>query len=120
MKTKDVNNILDIPEIEKHLESIFTLNVYDTSDNLLIYSHQLGDNLHIDISLMVNNTPYLVGGEKKLSDIILIEDIGYFEFNIWIGNKVWCSEYGCYMSYDDDVLQSYCFRPFVTKEDKTY
>ena len=51
MKTKDVNNILDIPEIEKHLESIFTLNVYDTSDNLLIYGHQLGDNLHIDISI---------------------------------------------------------------------
>tara|TARA_R110002020_G_C15861871_1_gene737193 strand:- start:19 stop:381 length:363 start_codon:yes stop_codon:yes gene_type:complete len=120
MSIKDVKEILDIPDIEKYLNCIFTFDLYEPGDKDIHYSYWLDDSVCVQINFMLDKHPFLIEGHKKLSDLIMMEGIGYFQMSIGIVKQEWCSEYGCYMTTQSDLFQQHHYRPHCEEEKKQY
>ena len=120
MKTKDVKEILDIPNIEKYLDCIFQFTLYIPGDKNMFYQHWIDENSCVRVDFMIDNHLDLIEGQKKLSDIIIIEDIGYFEMSVGTEKRIWDSNYGCYMTESYKLFQSHFWRPHIKENEKDY
>jgi len=120
MKTKDVDNILDIPNIENWLDEVFTLSCYDIKGDKVLFYECFKDNVCCDINIYMDKHPFLIEGQKKLSDLIMIENIGMFEMKIGIQTKEWDSEIGFFVGEWVDEFQSNWYRPFLEKSKREY
>ena len=119
MIEKDVDNILDIPTIEKWLNKIFTLSCYESGDKVLYYSATVdNDTCSVEISLKKHQS--LISGESKLSDLIRIDHIGMFEMSVGIQEKEWDNSIGYWSIQWIDIFQSHWYRPFLAKEEREY
>ena len=117
--TKDVKEILDIPNIEIWLNEVFTLSCYDAGDKLLIYSLEKGGRV-CDVQISLDKHPRLIEGQKKLSDLIIIEDIGMFELDYGVQTKEWDDEIGTWFYRWFEVIQSHWYRPFLSKSEREF
>lgn len=104
MDIKDVNEILDIPDIENYLRTVFILELYETKDRTIIYSCKLPNNHEIVIDIGSEET--LIMGCLDLAEIIVHYDIWYFH---------WTE-----LNDLDEVISSYHYRPLVNDSDKEY
>lgn len=119
MDTKDVDNILDIPNIENWLDVIFTLACYDAGDRILYYNATV-DNVTCDVNISLDKDQTLISGESKLSDLIMLDDIGMFELKTGIQTKEWDNEVGFWSGEWIDIFQQHWFRPFLEKSKREY
>lgn len=119
MREKDVDNILDIPNIEKWLDVIFTLSCYESGDKVLYYEADI-NGITCDVNISLDKDIKLIEGQKKLSDLICLDDIGMFEMQIGTQTKEWDSGLGFYMREWVDEYQSHWFRPFLEKSKREY
>ena len=120
---KDVKNILDIPNIEKYLDKMMYLKLYDVGDNTLYYSCDLGNNIKLDINFITKDEKHsLIEGQQKLSNIICSSDyeIVFFEMSVGIVKEEWNEEDGYMAVIDFDYFQMNWFRPLVDEKDKNY
>ena len=120
MDTKDVDNILDIPNIEQWLDDIFTLSCYDLKGDKVLFYTCIKDNICCDIIIYMDKHPCLIEGEKKLSDLIMLDDVGLFEMKTGIQTKEWDNEIGFWCGEWIDVFQAHWFRPFLEKSKREY
>ena len=102
---KDVKEIHDIPEIELHLDKIFTLVLYEVGDKLQIYEYQLSSLFYFNLEIHGDET--LIEGRDKLSNLITQCDIGYLQFSL-IDKSI------------EKAIESWCYRPLVPEENKDY
>lgn len=92
-KNIEVKSLDDIIGLELHMESGFTLDMYDKGDNTAFYRCDIGEDLTLEIiliseeNLIENNIPLVS---------ILTSDIFYMKV-------LFCDEYG-------DVSRSYIYR----------
>ena len=120
MKEKDVDNILDIPNIGKWLDEVFTLSCYDLNGDKILFYTCLIDGVCCDINIYMDKHPSLVEGEKKLSDLIMLDDVRLFEMKIGIQTKGWDNEIGFWCGEWVNVFQSHWYRPFLSKDKREY
>ena len=122
MKAKDVENILDVPNIDRFINHFFSLNIYDAGDRVLYYEYNdplKGDSCDIAISL--DEDPSLIEGKTKFSDLLILDDIGMIEVKTGLKSEpIYDDEFGCFMSDFTDLKQNYWYRPFLKKEEKNY
>jgi hypothetical protein len=122
MKEKDIDNVLDIPNIERFINEFFTLNIYDAGDRVLYYEYKAplnGDSCDIAISL--DKEPKLIEGKTKFSDLLILDDIGMIEVKTGLKSEpIYNEEMGFFMSDFTDLKQNYWYRPFLKTEEKNY
>jgi len=104
MTFKDVKKILDIPNIEDHLRTIFELDLYEVGDRTIIYKTTLPNNHKIVIDL--NSDESLILGKQDLAEILTHYDIGFFDWK----------EYNDL----DEAVSSFMYRPLVDESEKNY
>jgi len=104
MKTKDVKNILDIPNIENYLEKVFELNLYDVGDKTIIYEYKKRNKHTITIDVISDEK--LIIGKQDLASVIAHYKIVFLHWNETndIGNDV----------------SSFSYRPLIDEVDKNY
>jgi hypothetical protein len=119
METKDVDNILDIPNIAYWVGSVFDLNLYDAGDKDLYYEC-FYEGVCCDVVISLKAHPRIIDGKKKLSDLIMLDDIDMFEMRVGKKTKTWDSELGAFMSDNIEPHQSHWYRPFLAKEEREY
>tara|TARA_R110002020_G_scaffold27_1_gene259 strand:- start:256 stop:624 length:369 start_codon:yes stop_codon:yes gene_type:complete len=122
MDRKDVDNILDIPDIEQFLDNVFTLNIYDFGDKVLYYEYLAPLNgVSCQIAISLDKNPYSIEGKTKLSDLLIIDDVGMIDYTTGImSHSFYDSEFGCFMSDFSETFQRYWYRPFLNKEEREY
>lgn len=76
---KYIENIQDIPNIEKHLDKLFYLVLYDKGDNTQIYEYDINSSFYF--SLIINSLENVIEGEEKLINLITQDNIIYLKFS---------------------------------------
>ena len=122
MDRKDVDNILDIPDIEQFLDSVFTLNLYDFGDSVLYYEHIAPLNgVSCEIAISLDKNPYIIEGKTKLSDLLIIDDVGMIDYTTGVmSDGFYDIESGYYRTDFTEIYQRYWYRPFLNKEEREY
>lgn len=104
METKDVRKVLDIPDIEDYLQTVFTLVLYEVGDRNIIYEAELPNNYRIMVDIISNET--LIEGKFDLAEIISHYNIGFLQWDMY---------------NDLDIrISSYMYRPLVHDCDKDF
>ena len=122
MNPKDVDNILDVPNIEKFINEFFTLNIYDGGDKVLFYEYNAPlKGVSCDIAISLDKEPKLIEGKTRLSDLLILDDIGMIEYKTGVKSESeYCTEFGCFMSEFTDLQENYWYRQFLKPEEKNY
>lgn len=107
MEVLDVKNIMDIPEIEDYLSKEFTLDCYDSEDNIQCYTYPLTETTAINLEI-ISDEP-LICGIQELAEILTQEPIYYVGWAT-------CIEAGEIA----EILTMYHYRPMMDNKDKTF
>ena len=102
MKSIDVKQIIDIPNLEKFLDDCFHLMVYEVEDKLQIYR-----NTPETIELTIHSDENTIFQLSNLSDLITQDNIEYFSFSYIDAIK-------------GEMLKSFAYRPLIPEKEKNY
>jgi len=104
MDYKDVKQILDIPNIENYLRTVFELDLYEVGDRTIIYKVKLPNRHSIVIDL--NSDETLILGSQDLAEILTHYDISFFDWK----------EYNDL----DEAVGAFMYRPLINESEKNY
>ena len=103
---KDVERIEDIPNIEYHIDKLFSLKAYVKGDNTQIWHYEYACEPFITLEIISDEDTFLT--MTKLSDLITQPNIGYLTISYYL-------EHEC--GYDNERPQeTYSYRPHVKNE----
>lgn len=88
----EVKEIQDIPDIEKHLDKEFILELYDKGDNIQIYEYKINSIFYLSVEICSKEK--VLECKAKLIDLITQDDIKFLRFslensNSIVGNSSW-------------------------------
>jgi len=107
---KDVNNLLDIPELEHHIDKDFDLVGFIKGDSTQLWEFEQAMEKFITIEIISDEDTIL--SCTSLADLINQKNIGYFQIAYY-------PEYNC--GYDMTIAQDvYCYRPLISQDEKVY
>lgn len=107
MKLLDVKNIIDIPDIEYYLGSIFTLDCFDIGDNIQCYTLPLEGNTCINLEIISDEN--IITNNTELAELLTQEPIHYLAWSI-------CLEGGDI----PEIITLYNYRPLLDDNAKTF